>query len=100
MLYIACTVHNSHYPTPLRTVTHHIQPLAMGGHDVPANRVQACDTGHYNIHRLLGDLIEHGKMRVGGARKERALAQQGFDAWIAAGKPGNPVFEAHYHGVT
>lgn len=90
---LTCAVHTTHVPTPLRTVVHHIQPLAMGGANVPENEVSTCDTGHYNIHRLLGDLIEHGKMRRGGARKERAFAQQGYDKWITAGKPGTPVFE-------
>lgn len=92
---MACTVHRTHTPRPLRTVWHHVQPLAMGGPDVTANKVETCDTGHYNIHRLLGDLIHAGVMRKGGSRTERALAQRGYDAWTAAGKPGQPVFELH-----
>lgn len=90
---MACKVHGTHVPTPLRTVVHHVQPLAMGGANAPENEVETCDTGHYNIHRLLGDLIERGKMRRGGAANERILAKQGFDKWVAAGKPGSPVFE-------
>lgn len=92
---MSCQVHAYHWPRPLRTVVHHIQPLAMGGQDVPANRVPVCDTGHYNVHRLL-DVLLHGATPTGGTRKERALARQGYDAWIAAGKPGTPVFELHF----
>jgi hypothetical protein len=93
-----CNVHNYHRPKPLRLVDHHIQPLGMGGEDVWANRVTVCDTGHYNMHRLLGDLIRIGKMRRGGSRKERALATLGFQAWVSSGKPGKPVFEDVSHG--
>lgn len=88
-----CGVHLYHRPRPLRIVDHHIHPLAMGGPDTPGNQVLVCDTGHYNIHRLLGDLIQSGKMRTGGSKTERQLALAGFDAWVAAGRPGTPVFE-------
>ncbi|MGZ6836787.1 MAG: HNH endonuclease signature motif containing protein [Blastococcus sp.] len=89
-----CQVHKSHRPEPLGQVVHHIQPRAMGGPDVDANRVTVCPTGHLNIHRLLDDLLHGAPMRAGGSRKERALAVQGYDAWTAAGKPGHPVYEA------
>lgn len=92
---MACTVHHTHSPHPLRTVWHHVQPLAMGGPDVPDNKVEVCDTGHYNVHRLLGDLIREGKMRPEGSARERVLANEGFTQWVAAGKPGTPVFELH-----
>lgn len=90
---MTCQVHKYHVPTPLRTVVHHIQPQEMGGASVPTNEVETCDTGHYNIHRLLGDLIRSGVMRRGGTKAERGLAQQGFDWWKAAGMPGKPVFQ-------
>lgn len=89
---MTCQVHGYHWPPVLRVVTHHIQPLAMAGRDIPANRVDVCDTGHYNIHRCLDDLL-HGLPMRRGTRKERAYAQQGYDSWVAAGKPGKPVFE-------
>lgn len=92
----ACQVHGYHWPPPLRVVVHHIQPLAMNGPDTPANRVTVCDTGHYDIHRCLDDLL-HGQPSTRGTRKERALARQGYDAWVAAGKPGKPVYELHDH---
>jgi hypothetical protein len=92
-----CNVHNYHRPTPLRLVDHHIQPLGMGGKDVWSNRVTVCDTGHYNIHRLLGDLIKSDgeSMRPGGSHMERQLARQGWTMWHNAGRPGKPVFEDH-----
>ena len=65
----------------------------MGGEDVPENRVTTCDTGHYNMHRLLADLIKTGRMRRGGSANERSYAQTGFAKWNKAGKPGHPVFE-------
>lgn len=90
-----CAVHRTHTPKPLGVVVHHVQPKAMGGPDVEANRVTVCPTGHLNIHRLLDDLLaSDGKtMRRGGTRLERSLARRGYDEWIAAGKPGRPVFE-------
>ena len=93
-----CQVHNTHEPRPLRLVDHHIQPLGMGGADAPANRVAVCDTGHYNIHRLLDDLIRSNgaSMRRGGGHTERALAQAGYDQWAAAGFPGRPVYEIEW----
>lgn len=91
-----CQVHIYHAPTPLRTVEHHIVPQAMGGLTVPTNVVTVCDTGHFNIHRVLDDLL-HGVPVTRGARKERALAQQGYDTWVALGKPGKPVFQLDDH---
>jgi len=88
----ACQVHAYHWPKPLRTVVHHLQPLAMDGPDVASNRVTVCDTGHFNIHRCLDDLLKTEPFS-GGTRKERDFAKQGFDAWVAAGKPGHPVYE-------
>jgi hypothetical protein len=74
----------------------------MGGPDTAANKVPVCDTGHYNIHRLLDDLIHNdGKFTtVYGGREERRLALLGYTLWLAAGKPGHPVFEIHFGGAT
>lgn len=97
---MTCQVHGSHRPVPLRTVVHHIQPQGMGGADVPANRVEVCDTGHFNIHRCLDDLL-HGVPMRAAARSEHRLARQGYDAWVAAGKPGHPVYQLdHFHNTT
>jgi hypothetical protein len=89
----ACTVHGYHWPAPLRIIRHHIQPEGMGGETAPANLVDVCDTGHMNIHRLMGDLLRGGPMRRGGTRRERTLAQRGYDSWVATGRPGKPVFQ-------
>lgn len=90
---LACTVHKTHVPKPLLVELHHVQPLGMGGPDTDDNKVAVCVGGHYSIHTLLADLIRAGKMRRAGTKAERALAQQGFDKWTAAGKPGHPVYE-------
>lgn len=88
-----CDVHGIHRPKPLGVVVHHIWPRGMAGPDEPANRITVCDTGHRNVHRLLDDLLLGKAMRRGGTQRERDLAQQGFDTWTAAGKPGHPVYE-------
>lgn len=90
---LVCTVHKTHVPRPLLVELHHIQPLGMGGPDVPANKVAVCVGGHYNIHTLLADLLRGGPMRREGTKGEHGYAQQGYDAWVAAGKPGAPVYE-------
>jgi hypothetical protein len=73
-----CAVHHAHRPTPLRTVVHHIWPQEYGGPTVPENLVKVCDTGHYNIHALLAQLMD-GKEMTGGDGLERAHAALGFD---------------------
>lgn len=80
----------------------------MGGKDVPENQIKTCDTGHYNIHRLLGILETRdkqvpvtgpGQKKFGkadpGTSTEQALAMRGFEAWVAAGRPGSRVYEDH-----
>lgn len=85
-----CQLHATHRPTPLVTVKHHVQPLGMGGPDEPGNWLWTCDTGHRNVHALLGPLANGGAMPDGGTRTERAAARDGFDRWVAADRPGNP----------
>lgn len=77
-----CVVHGYHWPKPLRTVKHHIVPEYLGGPDTKDNLVLVCDTGHYNIHRLL-DLLRAGKPMEGGTRTERTYAHQGFIGLLA-----------------
>jgi hypothetical protein len=86
-----CAVHKYHWPKPLRVVDHHIQPLEMGGEDVVVNKVRTCDTGHYNIHRSMGDYHYGTPQR--GTMMERLLAQAGYDAWKADGAPGHFVYQ-------
>jgi hypothetical protein len=93
---VYCQVHGvdyEHRPRPLRFVVHHVLPLGMGGLGESDNWVITCDTGHFNIHRLLGDLIRSQTMRTLGTSRERSLAVRAYRQWISAGKPGRPVFE-------
>jgi hypothetical protein len=90
---MTCTVHKVHVPRPLLIELHHVWPLAMLGPDVDSNKVAVCVQGHFNIHTKLAELIRGGQMTPGGTKTERALAQRGFDEWVAAGKPGTPVYE-------
>jgi len=71
----------------LETERHHIQPLALGGPDVPGNIVNCCPTSHANIHVLLRALCR-GKMPPKATRAERRYADRGFLAWVQAGRPG------------
>ena len=85
-----CALHKDHGSAkPLRMVVHHIQPLGMGGPDIKENKIVICNTGHLNVHWLLASLV-YGFSVDGGSRTERKLAKQGYDAWVQAGKPGNP----------
>lgn len=84
-----CQLHGYHSPKPLVIVKHHVQPLGMLGPDDESNWMYVCDTGHRNIHTLMGPLVNKGVMPAGGTRTERAAAQAGYDKWVAAGKPGN-----------
>lgn len=92
---LVCTVHKTHVPRQLLVELHHVWPTGMDGPDVDTNKVAVCAGGHYNIHTLLADLIRDGVMRRAGTKTERALAQRGYDEWVAAGKPGRPVYELH-----
>lgn len=91
-----CQVHKTHTPTSHSTAVHHIQPQAMGGPDVPENRVEVCPTGHTNIHMLLALLVKHDgnlsrEQTLGYAKHEIDLAKNGYFRWVAAGKPkGRP----------
>ena len=93
-----CALHAFHRPKPLLLVIHHVQPRGMGGADVSENRVAVCDTGHRNAHMELAALV-FGTPSPGGTKSEKALAQRGYDAWVAADKPGNPhaAYALHAH---
>lgn len=85
-----CQLHTRHIPVPLWIEKHHVQPLSMGGADEAGNWLFCCPTGHYNIHALMGPLANTGTMPAGGTVLERRWAQEGYDRWVAAGRPGNP----------
>ena len=74
-----CEVHGYHWPTPLRTVVHHIFPQEYGGPSTPENLVKVCDNGHYNIHEILNALLRDRPIPK-GTRAERQIAVRGFDA--------------------
>jgi len=88
-----CEVHKYHWPPPLGLVTHHIQPLGMGGPDTPENKITVCDTGHRNIHRILDAFFRGVPAKTLGTKKEYAYAEQGYDMWVQAGEPGHPTYE-------
>lgn len=96
----ACELHASHRPKPLAIVKHHIQPLGMGGPDEASNWLFCCDTGRRNIHTLMGPLANHGAEPITGTASERAAAIDGYNRWVAAGRPGNPHAAYGIHGVT
>lgn len=84
-----CQVHRRHSPKPLIIVKHHIQPRGMGGSDDPGNWLYVCDTGHRNIHTLMGPLANGMPMPRGGTSKERDYALLGYQRWVQAGRPGS-----------
>jgi hypothetical protein len=87
-----CLVHKVHKPEPLRVIRHHIWPLGMDGPDEDDNKLDICDTGHYNVHVILGLLILSRNMPH-GHNAEKKIALTGFNDWVRAGKPGHPVFQ-------
>ncbi|MGH7240487.1 MAG: HNH endonuclease signature motif containing protein, partial [Candidatus Saccharimonadales bacterium] len=92
----ACAVTTYHVPRVTRFVLHHIQPKEAGGPTVTENLVGVCDGCHYTIHRIMFALAcnKLGKpvppdyqnaLDNPPRRAQLALAQQGFDACVAAG---------------
>lgn len=62
--------------------------MHMSGPDVESNTVPICPTGHRNVHRALRALVKGEPMF--GTPTERALAKQGYDSWVAVGRPVSP----------
>ena len=87
-----CRVHKAHKPEPLRVVRHQIWPIGMGGPDDDENKLDICDTGHYNVHVIIG-LIILGRSMPYGHQAEKKIAITGYSEWVRAGKPGHPVFQ-------
>lgn len=96
---VGCDLHRSHRPRPLTLVVHHIQPRGMGGPDAETNRAAVCDTGHRNVHAILYWMVKGADpaLNPGGTRAERTMAQDGYDRWVKAGRPGNPHAAAAVH---
>jgi hypothetical protein len=89
-----CELHRTHRPEPLVIVKHHIVPLGMDGPDAAGNWLWCCDTGHRNIHTLMGPMCQRSKptwgvLGDGGSRTERHYAREGFERWVKLGEPGN-----------
>jgi HNH endonuclease len=91
-----CEASESHNPTPLRHVWHHIQPKEAGGQTVSANLVQLCDSCHYTVHRLMWIMAQLAQGEVISDQQQAAflkpprkaqlqLAATGYDACRVAG---------------
>jgi hypothetical protein len=52
-----CAIHKFHAPVPHVIHTHHVLPQSWGGDTVPANLIDLCPTGHYNVHHLIDAYI-------------------------------------------
>ena len=92
----SCEITTYHVPDVVRFVWHHIQPHEAGGETVESNLVNLCDNCHYTTHRLmyymrlqyLGETLTSDQQSLldhPPRRAQLALAQQGFDACVAAG---------------
>ena len=86
----SCQLHGYHSPKPLVIVKHHVVPLSCGGPDLASNWLMVCDTGHRNLHTLMGPIFNGLPMPTGGTGKERATARLALQRWIELGKPGDP----------
>lgn len=75
----SCTVHGYHWPRPARTVRHHKHPVEYGGPTTPANLVNVCDTGHYNIHAWIEAALR-GKPLPKVTKRELEIARVGLAA--------------------
>lgn len=58
----ACRCVSEHRPQPLEYVIHHLDPVGMGGPDVPENRVWLCDNAHRNVHELLRAMLREDRL--------------------------------------
>jgi hypothetical protein len=75
-----------HYPRPMRFVWHHILPQACGGKSTKTNLIAVCDNCHYATHILMWYLANGGiPVTVKYSRAQLRLAQQGYQAAVAAG---------------
>lgn len=86
-LYCQCA--DYHTPVPLRFVWHHILPKVCGGRSVKANLLSCCDSCHYAIHLMMGDLKHHNGdlvvyKRFSGTNRAR-WAYEGYRLAVAAG---------------
>lgn len=89
----ACACVADHNPNVIVFHLHHIWPLSWGGPDVPDNELMLCPTGHLSVHHLLRVARGTGtppdglpwEMRRRFGPYLRAVAQDGWERWAAAG---------------
>lgn len=93
-----CCLHDRHTPRPLKLVVHHAWPRGLGGPDEDENRFPVCDTGHRNIHVVLAALV-FGRKLPKASHREIELAYLGYNAWVEAGRPGDPRAAYALHGA-
>lgn len=89
---IECPCVSRHVPKPVGWQRHHIQPLAWGGPDSDDNTVYLCATTHSNVHYLLREWRGQDGEPPWSFRQlfssyTRDLAEDGFNRWVAAGRP-------------
>lgn len=87
-----CACVNNHNPNPMELHQHHIWPMGMNGPDVEDNVVWLCPTSHVNVHELLRAWVKYESKPPWSIRKFfspyiRALAAEGFNRWMDAGRP-------------
>lgn len=86
-LYCQCA--ECHTPIPLRFVWHHILPKVCGGRSTKANLLSCCDSCHYGIHLMMGDLKHNNGnfvvyKRFSGTNRAR-WAYEGYRLAVEAG---------------
>lgn len=86
---IGCQCVGVHTPQPLRFVWHHILPKACGGRTTKTNLLSCCDSCHYAIHLMMGDLKHNdGNMvlykRFNGTNRAN-WAREGYQRAVDAG---------------
>lgn len=112
---LPCVLHKYHYPRAARpTEDHHIQPKYMHGKNVESNLAPICPTGHDNVHLYIDWLLANDSIHAASeslrrgevlfdfwawakvarampeptvTRSEKVLALQGYNAWVAEGRP-------------
>lgn len=79
---------------PRRFVWHHILPQACGGKTEAGNLAQVCDSCHYAVHDLMWWLAQGQAPARPWTGPQMALAEQGYQAAVAAGTAGHMPKEA------
>jgi radical SAM superfamily enzyme YgiQ (UPF0313 family) len=61
------------------TCEHHIVPIALGGNDIPSNKVPLCDKCHGAIHSVsFGEgCLSHGELIKRGLQKKKDAISRG-----------------------